>query len=66
MDQLFWAGYSGVAYLPSTVAPIGLTEEGLPIGIQIVAARHEDLTSIAVAALIERDYWSFRPPPGFP
>ena len=66
MDQLFWAGYSGVAYLPSTVAPIGLTEEGLPIGVQIVAARHEDLTSIAVAALIERDYWSFRPPPGFP
>ena len=66
MDQLFWAGYSGVAYLPSTVAPIGLTEAGLPVGVQIVAARHEDLTSIAVAALIERDYWSFRPPPGFP
>jgi amidase len=66
MDQLFWAGYSGVAYLPSTVAPIGLTEEGLPVGVQIVAARHEDLTSIAVAALIERDYWSFRPPPDYP
>lgn len=24
-DQLFWAGYSGMAYLPSTVAPAGFT-----------------------------------------
>ena len=65
MDQLFWAGYPGGYYLPATVAPIGLTDEGLPVGVQIVAGRHEDLTSIAVAALIERDYWSFRPPPDF-
>ena len=27
-DQLFWAGYSGCFYLPSTVAPMGLTPRG--------------------------------------
>ena len=37
-DQLFWAGYSGGFYLPSTVAPIGLTPQGLPAGVQIVTA----------------------------
>ena len=31
-DQLFWAGYSGCFYLPATVAPIGLTPQGLPCG----------------------------------
>jgi amidase len=65
VDQLFWAGYSGGFYLPSTVAPIGLTSLGLPVGVQIVAARHEDLTSIAVAGMLEREYWSFAPPPRF-
>ena len=32
---LFWAGYSGVVYLPSTVAPVGL-HQGLPVGVQII------------------------------
>src|SRR5262249_28400717 len=35
--QMFWAGYSGAFYLPSTVAPTGLSPQGLPIGVQIVA-----------------------------
>jgi hypothetical protein len=37
-DQLFWAGYSGVVYLPSTVGPAGLTSSGLPVGYQAIAA----------------------------
>ncbi len=32
-DQLFWAGFSGFAYLPSTVAPAGFTPSGLPVGV---------------------------------
>ena len=34
--QMFWAGYSGMANLPSTVAPAGFTTAGLPVGVQIV------------------------------
>jgi len=29
-DQLFWAGISGLVYLPASVAPVGLTRSGLP------------------------------------
>ena len=62
-DQLFWAGYSGGFYLPSTVAPIGLTPERLPCGVQIVTREYDDLTSIRFAELIEREYHAFAPPP---
>lgn len=64
-DQLFWAGYSGCFYLPSTVAPAGLTPDGLPVGVQIVTAEREDLTSIAFAKLLEREHCGFLPPPGY-
>jgi amidase len=64
-DQLFWAGYSGCFYLPSTVAPIGLTPEGLPVGVQIIARQYSDFTSIRFAELLEREYRDFVPPPGF-
>jgi amidase len=64
-DQLFWAGYSGVAYLPSTVAPAGLTPGGLPVGVQIVGPQYGDRTTIALAQLLEREYRAFTPPPGF-
>ena len=64
-DQLFWAGYSGAFYLPSTVAPIGLTPQGLPSGIQIVSRQYGDFTALRFAELIEREYYAFVPPPGF-
>ena len=64
-DQLFWAGYSGGFYLPSTVAPIGLTPQGLPAGVQIVTRQYGDFGSIRFAELIERDYAAFVPPQGY-
>jgi len=62
--QMFWAGYSGMSYLPSTVAPIGL-HEGLPVGVQIVAPQYGDLTSIAFAQMLEKEYYGFVAPPGY-
>jgi len=64
-DQLFWAGISGGVNLPGTVAPIGLTPRGLPVGVQIVGAEFADLSCIAFAALLERDYYAFAPPPAY-
>lgn len=64
-DQLFWAGYSCGYYLPSTVAPIGLTSQGLPGGIQIISRQYADFTAIRFAELLEREYHSFEPPPQF-
>jgi len=64
-DQLFWAGYSGVAFLPSTVAPIGLIKSELPIGVQIVGPQYGDRTCIAFAGLLEREFQAFVPPLGY-
>ena len=64
-DQLFWAGYSGCFYLPSTVAPLGLTPQGLPSGVQIIAREYGDYASIRFAELLEREYAGFVPPPGY-
>lgn len=64
-DQLFWAGLFGVAYLPSTVAPIGLAANGLPVGMQIVGPHREDHTSIAFARLMADVCQGFSPPPQF-
>jgi amidase len=64
-DHLFWAGYSGVSYLPSTAAPCGFTPGGLPVGVQIVGPQYGDLTCLAFAKLLEREFQGFVPPPGF-
>lgn len=64
-DQLFWAGYSGCFYLPSTVAPLGLTRQGLPGGVQIIARQYEDTTALRFAELLEQHYASFEPPTGY-
>ncbi|MDH3318659.1 MAG: amidase [Betaproteobacteria bacterium] len=63
--QLFWAGYSGMCNLPSTVAPIELAGGKLPVGVQIVGPQYGDYLAIEVARLIEKEYYAFTPPPGF-
>jgi amidase len=65
VDQLFWAGYSGMAYLPSTVAPCGFTPGGLPVGVQIVGPQYGDRTCIEFARLLEREFQGFVPPPDY-
>jgi amidase len=64
-DQLFWAGYSGVVYLPSTVGPAGLTQAGLPVGYQAIAAHGRDKTAIAFSRFVEQEIGGFVPPPGY-
>ncbi len=65
MDQFFWAGIVGMAYLPSTTAPIGRTAPGLPVGMQIVGPYYGDLTTIRVAGLLREITGGFVPPPGY-
>ena len=60
-----WAGLTGVAYLPATVAPVGLAENGLPVGIQIVGPYLEDRTPIHFAGLLADITGGFQPPPGY-
>jgi amidase len=64
-DHLFWAGYSGAFFLPSTAAPCGFTPSGLPVGVQIVGPQYGDLTCLGFARLLEREFQAFVPPPGY-
>jgi amidase len=64
-DQLFWPGITCAFHLPATVAPIGLSPSGLPIGIQIAGPLYGDRTTIAVAELLEKSWRAFVPPPGW-
>ena len=63
--QMWWAGIAGMCFLPATAAPIGLSPEGLPIGVQIVGPQHGDLTTLRVAQLVEREVYGFVAPPAY-
>src|SRR5207253_1346724 len=41
---------------PSTVVPLGFSDDGLPVAVQVVARRGLDHLSLAVAAAIEQRY----------
>jgi amidase len=64
-DMLFWPGITGGFHLPATVAPLGQTREGLPLGVQIVGPLFGDRTTIEVAQLLETGWRGFEQPPGF-
>jgi amidase len=64
MGQLFWAGLATCAYLPATIAPAGLTPDGLPVGVQIVGPSMGDRTTLWLAGQIESLHGGFVPPPG--
>jgi fatty acid amide hydrolase 2 len=49
--------------LPVTQVPLGLDDEGLPLGVQVVGARGTDATTIAVARALEEDFGGWVPPP---
>jgi amidase len=64
-DQLAWPGIATLPGLPATAIPIGLSPQGLPVGVQIVGPWLEDRTPLELAVLIEREFGGFVPPPMF-
>jgi amidase len=64
-DQLAWPGIATLPGLPATAIPLGLTAQGLPVGVQIVGPWLEDRTPLKLAELIEREFGGFVPPPMF-
>ncbi len=54
---------------PATQVPLGIGEEGLPLGVQVMATMDQDHRSIAVAMELERAFGGWVPPeyaPGAP
>jgi amidase len=64
-NDYFWLGYPSVTYLPATTMPIGLSPEGMPVGMQIIAPRFGDLAALRFATLLEDEIGGFVPPPKY-
>jgi amidase len=65
MEMMNWIAAASLTGCPATVAPVGLTPEGLPVGIQIMGPYWEDATPITFAELLAREIGGFSPPPGY-
>ncbi|MBU1195257.1 MAG: amidase [Proteobacteria bacterium] len=64
-DLMGWAGLTNMVYLPATIAPVGMTLSGLPVGIQIVGPYLEDRTPIHIAGLMADVVGGYHPPEKF-
>ena len=64
-EAIVWAGFVSAALLPATVAPVGRTRAGLPVGVQIVGPYLEDRTTIDVARRLADVIGGYERPPGF-
>jgi amidase len=65
LDLFFWISFATLSGLPATVVPVGLTSEGLPVGMQVMGPYLEDGTPIDLAEKMEEVLGGFRPPRGF-
>jgi amidase len=65
MQLLPWMTTASLTGCPATIAPIGRTRAGLPVGIQIMGPFGEDATPIQFADLLGREIGGFKPPPGY-
>ncbi|MBI3998670.1 MAG: amidase [Armatimonadetes bacterium] len=65
--RVLWA-YTTLANLsgqPATAFPVGLTRNGLPIGLQAIGPYLEDRTPMRFAALVAQEFGGFRRPMGY-
>ena len=62
VNQHVWGSVAILFGLPSTVVPIGYTEAGLPMGVQIIGDYLEDKTTLVFADLIEQAFGGFVAP----
>lgn len=49
--------------LPATHCPTGMNSEGLPIGVQVIAGKHQDRLTLAIASEIEEAFGGWKPSP---
>jgi len=48
--------------MPAAVVPVGISPEGLPIGVQVAARPFEDERALSIAAVIDAAF-GYRIPP---
>ena len=60
-SQVRWSQAISIAHLPVAAVPVGLTREGLPVGIQVVGPFLQDRTVVDLAARLEAAHGGFAP-----
>jgi amidase len=64
-DYIAWPGLIGMSYLPSTSTPLGLNDDGLPVGVQVVGPHLSDRRTIDFARRLGEVIGGFQRPPGY-
>jgi Asp-tRNA(Asn)/Glu-tRNA(Gln) amidotransferase A subunit family amidase len=62
LDAVRHTQWFNVLAAPAAVLPITRSQEGLPIGVQIVARPYEDEVALAIAAVLDQAF-GYQPPP---
>ncbi|XP_020496024.2 fatty-acid amide hydrolase 2-B [Labrus bergylta] len=57
-----YTGVINILGLPATQCPLGLNEEGLPLGVQVVAGKLQDHLTLEVALYLEKAFGGWRKP----
>ncbi len=64
-DMFMWIAPATLMGLPATSAPIGITNDMMPVNLQILGAPYEDKTTIKFASLLEKVMGGFKTPPQY-
>ncbi|KAI8323387.1 amidase signature enzyme [Martensiomyces pterosporus] len=64
LNHIYTAIFNALGF-PATQVPIGLSKGGLPLGVQVVTRKGEDLKTIAVAIQLEKRFGGWVPPRRF-
>lgn len=62
-DTMRFSQWLNLTGLPGMAVPIGMSHEGLPLGVQVIGRPHEEELVIAVAEAIERARGPWQAPP---
>ncbi len=65
IDMAKWISFATLTGCPATVAPVGRTKSGLPVGMQIMGPFLEDATPIDIAVKMVDVTGGFVAPPEF-
>lgn len=64
-EHLIWISPATLMGLPAVSAPVAMTNDHLPINVQIIAKPYHDKTAIRFASLLEKKMGGFAVPPGY-
>lgn len=62
LKMMDWAALASTCGLPATTIPIGLTDDGLPVGVQIIGPHSADARTLALAGLVEQALGGYQRP----